>query len=223
MRVHQRHERCETVVRNAENPHLAVGFGDVLDEPIDGVVGVGRMIDVARVQRSAQGPGHDIAAFRPMLAADVLHHANIAAVDHGIVRDIGAVDQRGQVRTAVLGDALRRAVGGPRKQYRRAMRASRNQNEGFQLDAVAHGNHDFALRVVEGVDARDELRRRLARQRVGGDRRQVRHQQTAGRRQQPTQAAAPGACAPIDRRHRYTPVGSFNRALILHFTSFTRP
>ncbi len=95
MRINQRHQRSKSIVGNPENTHLAVGLRDVLDQPIDGVVGVGGVIDVARVERPAQRPCHHISAFRAVLAAHILHHANVAAVEHGIVGDVVVVDERG--------------------------------------------------------------------------------------------------------------------------------
>ena len=45
VRVDERHQRQEPVVRDAEDPDLAVGLRDVLHQPVDGVVGVGGVID----------------------------------------------------------------------------------------------------------------------------------------------------------------------------------
>ena len=62
-------------------------------------------------------------------------------------------------------------VGRARQEDRRAFRALRNQDDGVQLDAVAHGDHHLAPDVVEAVVGRLELGRDLARQcRVGGGR-----------------------------------------------------
>jgi fructose-specific component phosphotransferase system IIB-like protein len=60
VRIDQRHQAKKAVVRDAQDADLAVALGDVLDEPIDGVIGVGRMIDRSLVQRAAQGTIDDV-------------------------------------------------------------------------------------------------------------------------------------------------------------------
>ena len=217
MRIYERHQRGEAVVGDAEYAHLAVGFRDVLDQPIDGVVGVGRVIDGSGVQRPAQRPGHYIITFRAVLAAHVLHHSDVAAVDHGVVRDVGAVDERGQVSAAVLHHAVRCAVGSPRQQNRRTMRAFRNQNDGLQFDSVAHRNHDFALHVVEAVDARHEGGRCLARERVARACRGGNEQRTKYARRRKD-----GVCAPMIHPHRYLRFESLKRGGSVRHESFVR-
>ena len=81
MRVDQRHQRQEPVVRDAEDADLAVALGHVLHQPVDRVVGVGGVIDRRRILRPAQRPVHHVVAFGAVLAADVLDDADVAAFD----------------------------------------------------------------------------------------------------------------------------------------------
>jgi hypothetical protein len=41
MRIDERHQGKKAVVGDAKNADLAVGLGDILDEPVDAVVSVG--------------------------------------------------------------------------------------------------------------------------------------------------------------------------------------
>ncbi len=45
VRVEQRHDRQPTAVGDAQHAHAAVVAGHVLDQPVDGVVGVGAFVD----------------------------------------------------------------------------------------------------------------------------------------------------------------------------------
>ena len=164
MRVDQRHQRQEPVVGNAEDADLAVALGSVLHQPVDRVVGVGGVIDRRRVLRPAQRPVHHVVAFRAVLAADVLHHADVAALDDHFQRVVVAGEHRRQVGAVRVAGEVVRVVRRARQQDRRAPGALRHQDDGVQLHAVAHRNHDVALHVVEGVGHRLERRRRLARQ-----------------------------------------------------------
>ncbi len=74
------------------------------------------MIDGSGVQRPAQRPVHHIVALRAVLAAHVLDHADVIAALHRLVRHIGVVDQRRQVRAVFIRDAIGRAIRGARQQ-----------------------------------------------------------------------------------------------------------
>ena len=91
MRIDERHQRQEAVVGDAEDPDLPVALRNVLHEPVDRVVGVGRVIDRRRVLRPAQRTVHHVVAFRAVLAADVLDHADVAALDDHVGRVVVAV------------------------------------------------------------------------------------------------------------------------------------
>ena len=71
--------------------------GHVLHEPVDGVVGVGRVIDLAGVERPSQRPRHHVVPFRSVLAAHVLEHADVAVGDEHLV----ALRQRRQHATRI--------------------------------------------------------------------------------------------------------------------------
>ena len=45
MRIHQRHQRQKAIVRDSKDADFAVALGDILHQPVDGVVGIGGMID----------------------------------------------------------------------------------------------------------------------------------------------------------------------------------
>ncbi len=101
-------------------PDLAVRLGHVLHQPVDRVVGVGRVIDAARVERPAQRAGHHVVALRSVLAAHVLEHADVAVGDEHLV----ALRQRRQhVRRLRCARRVRRVVGRARQQDRRVRRA----------------------------------------------------------------------------------------------------
>ncbi len=60
MRMHHRHHHRVSLIRAADRSHAAVGFGNVLHQPVDGVVGVGDVVGFGRVQRAPHGPRHHI-------------------------------------------------------------------------------------------------------------------------------------------------------------------
>ncbi len=85
MRVGQRHHHGEALVRRAEHADLAIALRYVLHQPVDGVPGIGGVVHLGVVQRPAQRPGHHVIAFGAVLAADVLEHADVTAVDEHLV------------------------------------------------------------------------------------------------------------------------------------------
>ncbi len=62
MRIGQRHHHGEAFIGRAEHADASVGLGHVLDQPVDGVPGVGGVIDLGRIQRPAQRTGHHVIA-----------------------------------------------------------------------------------------------------------------------------------------------------------------
>ena len=175
--MHQRHHDGETFVRAAEHSHLAVALGHVLHEPVDRVVRVGRMIDGARVQRSLERPGHHVVAFRPILAAHVLEHADVA-VHH---EDLVALRQRPEHprRWRPL-RSPRCVVGRTRQDQWRLSGSFGHDDDGVQFHTVAHRNHDVALDVIVRLRRLGEVRRHIRRQgrRLGAGGR--RHAQAQG-------------------------------------------
>ena len=66
-----------------------------------------------------------------MFAAHVLHHADVAAIEHGIIRDIIAVEQCIQTSADILGDPGTRAIRCAAQEDRGAVRAARNEDDGL--------------------------------------------------------------------------------------------
>ncbi len=81
MRIDQRHQGQEAVVGNPQDADLAVALGNVLHQPVDGVIGVGRMIDGGGIQRAVQRAIDDVVAFGAVFAANVLDDADVAAFE----------------------------------------------------------------------------------------------------------------------------------------------
>jgi hypothetical protein len=98
----QGHQRQESVVGDAENSHLPVGLRDVLDQPVDGVVCVGRLIDGSRVQGTVNRPVHHVVAFRAVFAADVLNDADVSVFDNHVGGVVVAVERGPQVRAGQI-------------------------------------------------------------------------------------------------------------------------
>ena len=144
VRVDERHQRREPVVGDAEDPHLPVRLRDVLHQPVDGVVGVGRVVDHGRILRPVEGPVHHVVALRAVLAAHVLHDADVAVLDDHVGRVVVAVERGPEVRALEVGRQRRRVVGRARQQDRRALRAPRHEDDRVEPHAVAHGDHQVA-------------------------------------------------------------------------------
>lgn len=173
MRVGECHHHGEAFVRGADHADLAVGLLDVLDQPIDGVPRIGGMVDLAGIERPAQRPGHHVIAFRTVLAAHVLDHADITAFhEHVIARRQQILHmRRGQTLGAAAG-VVRRA----REHDRRVARALGQHDHRMQLDPVAHRDHHLAFDVVVGgVACHERLAGDIRRHRRG-----LRHRATGG-------------------------------------------
>lgn len=173
MRVGECHHHGEAFVRGADHADLAVGLLDVLDQPIDGVPRIGGMVDLAGIERPAQRPGHHVIAFRTVLAAHVLDHADVATFHEHIVA----------LREQVLHVRRRHALGASAGVVRRAREHHRciacalgQHDHRMQLDPIAHRDHHFTLDVVVGSVACHE---RLAGD-VRGHRRGLRQRRAGG-------------------------------------------
>ena len=83
-------------------PTLPFVSGTFFDQPVDGVPGVGGVVDGGRIQRPAQGAVHHVVALRAVLAADVLKDPDVAREGDDVV---GRRDHR-------LQSGARRAGGG---------------------------------------------------------------------------------------------------------------
>ncbi len=108
VRIDEGHEGEEAVVGNAEDADLAVGFGNVFDEPVDGVVGVGGMVNQRGVLRAAERAGHHVVALGAVLAPHVLNHADVAALDD----QFPSLQDRRHVRAIGIAGHFRGVVGG---------------------------------------------------------------------------------------------------------------
>ena len=164
VRVHERHHHGEALVRAAEHADPAVGLGHVLHEPVDRVVRIGRVIHFARVQRPPERTRHDVLAFGSVLAAHVLEHADVAVLHEDLV---ALRQQRHHVRRGRPLRAARRVVRRAGQEHRRVIGAAGNDDDGVELHAVAHGNHDLAPDVVIRGGGRLEGRRDVGRERRG--------------------------------------------------------
>jgi hypothetical protein len=82
---------------------LPLPLRDVFHQPIDGVVGVRRVVHGRGVLRPVQGTVHHVVALGAVLAAHVLHHADVAAFDdhvNGVIVALQDWPQVGAVRVA---------------------------------------------------------------------------------------------------------------------------
>src|SRR5207248_6256171 len=135
---------------------------NILHQPINRVMGVGGFVHRGGIQRAMQGAGHDVVTFRPVFATDVLVHADVAALYDYLGSIVVAFEDGAKVRTGGVagldGGAVRRA----REQHGRVMGAFGHNDDRVQAHAIAHGNHDVALDVVEAGGGSLEIRGRLA-------------------------------------------------------------
>ena len=132
MRMQQRHARGEAVIGNTHNSHFAVVIGNVLQQPVDGVIGVSGLvgcfgvllIDVRRKQERA---------FRLEAATEVLNHEDVA-ICHEFF----------QVGRYLIWRAIRNTIRSTAQENRqRAALAYRRKNYGLQVHAIAHRDHHF--------------------------------------------------------------------------------
>ena len=116
----ERHQRQEAVVGDPEDADAAVALRHVLHQPVDGVVGVGRVIDRRRVLRPAQRAVHHVVALGAVLPAHVLDHADVAALDDHVGGVVVAAQDRPEVGALGVARERARVVGRARQQDRRA-------------------------------------------------------------------------------------------------------
>ena len=166
MRVHQGHQGQKSVIRDAQDAHFAIGLRDVLDQPVDGVVSVGGMVNRRGIARPAERAVHDVIALGAILAAHVLHDANVAAVDDDIGGVVVTLQNRPEVRALGMAGERLGIVRRARQQNRRQLGTLRNQDHGGQFYPIAHGDHDALTPVFKGTGGDGELRRNLRRDRI---------------------------------------------------------
>ncbi|MCY1176669.1 hypothetical protein D9M73_169500 [compost metagenome] len=103
------------------------------------------MVDIGRVERSAQRARRDIVAFGFAQPAHVLIHADIAVID-----EFGIGDRQDflDLLARIAPRRLARIIGRAAEQDRAAMRALAHHDNGEQLGPVAHRHHHFAADVI---------------------------------------------------------------------------
>ena len=147
MRIDQAHQHRKAVIAGAHGADFAIGLRHVLDQPVDRVVGIGRMIHRRVIQVARQRPGHHIVAFGFVFSAYILGHDDVAGV--GELAEAQGQDQRA-ARTIPAAGEFAGVVGRAIENHGRTRRAFGNDDDGMELHAIAHGNHDVALDVVVG-------------------------------------------------------------------------
>ena len=99
-------------------PTLPLDLGNVVHEPVDGVVGVRGLVDGRGVLRAADGAIHDVVAFGAVLAADVLNDADVAAIDDDVDGVVIALKDWTEVRALRMRGELGGAVRSAREEDR---------------------------------------------------------------------------------------------------------
>ena len=142
MRVDAGHHGEKARIAGADDADAAVVAGHIFKQPGDGVVGVGAFVDGFGIVMVGQGAHHHEFAFALEAAADVFADVDVAGA--GEFRTVG---EEGGAGGAV------HAIGGAlHEEGQRGGDVGGLEDHGVQLDAVAHGDHDFgALVVVEDV------------------------------------------------------------------------
>ncbi len=170
MRIEQCHDDGEALVAGADHADAAVRLGHVLDQPVDGVPGVGGVVGAGGViARSDRRRRHVVGALGAVLAANILIDANIAGLDKNFVGERKSLDH---ARTLGARGAAGGVVGSAGEQNGRILRSLGDDNDGVELDAVAHGNHHYALveigRLRGSLEVGVELVKRKIRLLRGG-------------------------------------------------------
>src|SRR6202041_634033 len=168
VRIDQRHQRREAVVGNAENADFTVGLGEIFDQPVDGVVGVGGVIGVRGIQRPVQRPVHDVVALGTILTAHVLDDADVAAFDDDVSGIVVAFENWAEVRTVGVRSQVARVVRRGRGKDGGGVRAFGGEDDRVESYAVAHRDHYIAAGVVEEVGDGFYLRGGFAGESGGG-------------------------------------------------------
>src|SRR5262245_28595723 len=125
------------------------------------------MVDLRRIQRPPQRAVHHIIPLGTILAAHVLHRADVAAPNDYVGGVVIAGQDRAEVRALRVAREFSSVIRCAGQQYRRAPGALRRNNDGMQFHAVTHWDHHVALAVIEAVVGWFELFWRFARQ-AGG-------------------------------------------------------
>ena len=144
MRIDERHDDGEALVGAADHADAAVRLGHVLHKPVDRVVGVGGVIDACCCS-AVRAAG---ASSRTRLPTRI---SRARPGRRGCSRRRQTARRTAAAPRPCSGDAValrarRRVVRRPREQDGRVARALRHDDDRVELDAVAHRDHDVALR-----------------------------------------------------------------------------
>ncbi len=145
MRVDFGGQREKSKVRRTDRADPAVRLRNMLNQPIDGVVRIGTLVDARMVERSDDRTVHDELPFGMMHAADVLVDPDVIIVDKV------PIHHRKDVVDALAGNAPSaslRIIGRAREQDRSVVRVLTHYDDSVELHAVAHRNHHDTLDVV---------------------------------------------------------------------------
>ena len=135
------HGREEAGVGHAEDADAAVVVGDVLEQPLDRVVGVAGLVHPGRIRRIVERPVHEELPLAAVAAADVLGDEDVA---------VGREEAVVVTHDRIAGDAVRRA----REQERqRVPDVAWRADAGVEVDAVTDGDLDEAAGVGCGRQA----------------------------------------------------------------------
>ena len=152
VRLEQRHPGGHPIVRDAVHPNFAIVVGDVLHQPVDAVVGVGRLAGRFRIGKiHRRGQPED--SFRLEAPAQVLDDEDVAVLRQLLPArwNLGQRSARHPVWCSAKENGKRPGLIDRRKDHR------------LQMHAVADGNHHFP-ETVGG------WRRRLLREQSRGER-----------------------------------------------------
>ncbi len=122
----------------------AAVIGDVPQQPVDGVAGVGGLVDIGLGLVFDHGPVHHELAFGAVAPADIGLDEDVAACRQ---LRLGRVDTAGGSTIYTVGSALHQE----RQRLAARLRALRSQEDGVQLRAIAHRNHDLAADILPEV------------------------------------------------------------------------
>ena len=152
VRLEQRHPGGHPIVRDAVHPHFAVVVGDVLHQPVDAVVGVGRLAGRFRIGKiHRRGQPED--SFRLEAPAQVLDDEDVAILCQLLPArwNLGQRSARHPVWCSAKENGKRSGL------------IDRREDHRLQMHSVANGNHHF-LETVGG------WRRRLLCEQSRGER-----------------------------------------------------
>jgi len=153
VRGQEGHHHRPAVVGRADHANLAVALRQMLDQPVDGVEGVGGVVGGGGIERAARRARHQIGAVRAVLAPHVLVDADVPGLDELLVGQ----GQRGQQGRGLAALALGGVVGRAGQHDRRALGPLGDPDHREQLHPVAHRDHLLPAHVVVAVLGRIEL------------------------------------------------------------------